>query len=256
MAPARTELLGDVKIAIFGGQNREMPGVADPGAGIRSPAFRKSRASAQVSRTSIVTVSITESKWGLEPVGVYKTSDFRKGLKVQIDGEPYLMIEMNFVKPGKGNAMYKCRMRNLIRGTVLDRTYKGGDSLESADVEEIEVQFLYRQADKFVFMDNKSYEQYELTADQVDDSWKYLKENMACAMVLYNGNPITMSPPNHVTLKVEYCEPGVKGDTATNVTKPVKVETGAEIICPSFINIGNVIKVDTRTGEYVERVST
>jgi len=189
-------------------------------------------------------------------VGVYKTSDFRKGLKVQIDGEPYLMIEMNFVKPGKGNAMYKCRLRNLIRGSVLDRTYKGGDSLESADVEEIEVQYLYRQADKFVFMDNKSYEQYELTAEQVDDNWKYLKEGMACAMVLYNGNPITMSPPNHVMLKVEYCEPGVKGDTATNVTKPVKVETGAEIICPSFINIGNVIKVDTRTGEYVERVST
>lgn len=189
-------------------------------------------------------------------MGTYKTSDFRKGLKVQIDGEPYLMIEMNFVKPGKGNAMYKCRLRNLIRGTVFDRTYKGGDTLESADVEEIDVQFLYRQADTFVFMDNKSYEQYELSAEQVDDAWKYLKEGMSCSMVLYNGNPITMAPPNHVTLKVEYCEPGVKGDTATNVTKPVKVETGAEIICPSFINIGNVIKIDTRTGDYVERVST
>jgi len=189
-------------------------------------------------------------------VGTYKTSDFRKGLKVQIDGEPYLMIEMNFVKPGKGNALYKCKLRNLLRGTVLDRTYKGGDSLESADVEEIAVQYLYRQLDTFVFMDNKTYEQYELTAEQVDDNWKYLKEGMACSMLLFNGNPITMSPPNHVELKVEYCEPGAKGDTATNVTKPVKVETGAEIICPSFINMGNVIKVDTRTGEYVERVST
>jgi len=189
-------------------------------------------------------------------VGTYKTSDFRKGLKVQIDGEPYLMIEMNFVKPGKGNALYKCKLRNLLRGTVLDRTYKGGDSLESADVEEIAVQYLYRQLDTFVFMDNKTYEQYELNAEQVDDNWKYLKEGMACSMLLFNGNPITMSPPNHVELKVEYCEPGAKGDTATNVTKPVKVETGAEIICPSFINMGNVIKVDTRTGEYVERVST
>ncbi len=189
-------------------------------------------------------------------MGTYKTSDFRKGLKVQIDGEPYLMIEMNFVKPGKGNALYKCKLRNLLRGTVLDRTYKGGDSLESADVEEIAVQYLYRQLDTFVFMDNKTYEQYELTAEQVDDNWKYLKEGMACSMLLFNGNPITMSPPNHVELKVEYCEPGAKGDTATNVTKPVKVETGAEIICPSFINMGNVIKVDTRTGEYVERVST
>jgi len=131
-------------------------------------------------------------------VGVYKTSDFRKGLKVQIDGEPYLMIEMNFVKPGKGNAMYKCRLRNLIRGTVLDRTYKGGDSLESADVEEIEVQYLYRQMDTFVFMDNKTYEQYELSAEQVDDAWKYLKEGMACAMTLYN----VTAEPCHVEGRV------------------------------------------------------
>jgi elongation factor P len=189
-------------------------------------------------------------------VGTYKTSDFRKGLKVQIDGEPYLMTEMNFVKPGKGNALYKCKLKNLVRGNVLDRTYKGGDSLESADVEEIDVQFLYRQGDTFVFMDNKTYEQYELTADQVDDNWKYLKEAMICSMLLFNNLPISLSPPNHVELKVEYCEPGVKGDTATNVTKPVKVETGAEFLCPSFINIGNVIKVDTRTGSYVERVST
>jgi elongation factor P len=189
-------------------------------------------------------------------VGTYKTSDFRKGLRVQIDGEPYQMIEMNFVKPGKGNALYKCKLRNLVRGTVLDRTYKGGDSLESADVEEIEVQYLYRQADTFVFMDNQSYEQYELSSEQVDDAWKYLKEGMACSMVLYNGNPITLTPPNHVELKVEYCEPGVKGDTATNVTKPVKVETGAEFLCPAFINMGNIVKIDTRTGDYVERVST
>ncbi|MEQ8788344.1 MAG: elongation factor P [Pirellulaceae bacterium] len=184
----------------------------------------------------------------------YKTSDFRKGLKVQIDGEPYLMIEMNFVKPGKGNAMYKCKLRNLIRGTVLDRTYKGGDSLEAADVEEVAVQFLYRQVDMFMFMNSSTYDQYELTADQVDDAWKYLKEGMECSMVLFNDVPITLTPPNHVELKVEYCEPGAKGDTATNVTKPAKVETGAEFICPSFINIGDVIKIDTRTGDYVERV--
>ena len=189
-------------------------------------------------------------------MGTYKTSDFRKGLKVQIDGEPYLMIEMNFVKPGKGNAMYKCRLRNLLRGSTLDRTYKGGDSLESADIEEIDVQYLYRQLETYVFMDNKTFEQYELTAAQVDDNWKYLKEGMGCSMMLFNGNPIIMSPPNHVELKVEYCEPGAKGDTATNVTKPVKVETGAEFLCPTFINMGNVIKIDTRTGQYVERVST
>lgn len=188
-------------------------------------------------------------------MGTYKTSDFRKGLKVQIDGEPYLMVEMNFVKPGKGNALYKCKLRSLTRGTVLDRTYKGGDELEAADVEEIDTQFLYRQVDMFCFMDNASYEQYELSAEQVDDAWKYLKEGMICTMMLFNGVPITMSPPNHVELLVTECEPGAKGDTATNVTKPAKVETGAEFIVPGFIKEGNVIKVDTRTGEYIERVS-
>lgn len=184
----------------------------------------------------------------------YKTSDFRKGLKVQIDGEPYLMIEMNFVKPGKGNALYKCKLRNLIRSTVLDRTYKGGDTLEAADVEEIAVQFLYRQLDTFVFMDNKTFEQYELSAENVGDDWRYLKENLVCSMMLFNGMPISMSPPNHVEMKVEFCDPGAKGDTATNVSKPVKVQTGAEFLAPIFINIGDVIKIDTRTGDYVERV--
>jgi elongation factor P len=198
----------------------------------------------------------SREKQGLIAVAVYKTSDFRKGLKVQIDGEPYLMIEMNFVKPGKGNALYKCKLRNLIRNTVLDRTYKGGDTLEAADVHEIQTQFLYRQLDTFVFMDNSSYEQYELSAEQVDDNWMYLKEGMVVSMLLYNNNPIGITPPNHVELKVEYCEPGVRGDTATNVTKPVKVETGAEFLCPAFIDIGNVVKIDTRTGAYVERVST
>ena len=186
----------------------------------------------------------------------YSTSDFRKGLKVQIDGEPYVMVEMNFVKPGKGNAFYKCKLKNLIRGNVLDRTYKGGDSLDVADVEEITTQYLYRQGDTFVFMDNNTYEQYELTADQVDDAWKYLKEDMVCQMMLFNGTPVTMTPPNQVVLTVEYCEPAVKGNTATNVTKPVKVETGAEFQCPAFIEIGNIVKIDTRTGEYVERVKS
>lgn len=187
-------------------------------------------------------------------MAVYNTSEFRKGLKVQIDGDPYLMIECNFVKPGKGNALYKCKLRHLIRNTVLDRTYKGGDSLESADVTEIAAQFLYRQGDTFVFMDNETYEQYELSAEQVDDGWKYLKEGMVCSMILFNNNPITMTPPNHVVLKVEYCEPAVKGNTATNVTKTVKLETGAEIQAPAFINQGELLKVDTRTSQYVERV--
>ena len=187
-------------------------------------------------------------------MATYNTSEFRKGLKVQIDGDPYLMLECNFVKPGKGNAFYKCRLRNLIRNTVLDRTYKGGDTLESADVEEIQVQYLYRQGDTYVFMNNDTFEQYELSAEQIDDAWKYLKESMTCSMVLYNGSPLSMTPPNHVELRVEYCEPGAKGNTATNVTKPVKVETGAEFQAPAFIQEGDILKIDTRTGEYIERV--
>lgn len=184
----------------------------------------------------------------------YNTSDLRKGLKVQLDGDPYLILECNFVKPGKGQAMYKLRLKNLLKNTVIDRTYKSGDSLDAADVEEIDTQFLYRQGDTFVFMDNSSYEQYELTADQVDDAWKYLKDGMNCSMMLYNRNPISLTPPNHVVLRVEYCEPGVRGNTATNVTKPAKVETGAEFQCPAFVEMGDLIRIDTRTGEYLERV--
>ena len=183
----------------------------------------------------------------------YNTSEFRKGLKVQIDGDPYLMLECNFVKPGKGQALYKCRLRNLVRNTVLDRTWKSGDSLEAADVEEVEAQYLYRQADTFVFMDTNTYEQYEIDKDLVDDAWKYLKEGMVCSIMLFNNQPIGITPPNHVVLKVEYCEPGAKGNTATNVTKPSEVETGATIECPSFVDIGDMIRVDTRTGAYIER---
>jgi elongation factor P len=164
------------------------------------------------------------------------------------------MIQCDFVKPGKGQALYKCKLKNLIRDTVLDRTYKSGDSLDAADIEEIEAQFLYRQQDHFVFMDNESYEQYELTSEQVDDAWKFLKEGAICSILLFNNGPIAITPPNHVVLRVEYCEPGARGNTATNVQKPAKVETGAEFGCPVFVEIGDLIRIDTRTGEYIERV--
>jgi elongation factor P len=187
-------------------------------------------------------------------VPAYNTSEFKKGLKVQIDGDPYIMIECNFVKPGKGQALYRCKLRNLLRNTVLDRTYKSGDSLDAADISTIDAQFLYKQGEQFVFMDNANYEQYELSKEQVDDSWKWIKEGTVCSMLLYNGNPISMEPPNHMVLKVEYAEPAVRGNTATNLTKPVKLETGAEVVVPAFIEQGDTIKIDTRTGEYLERV--
>jgi elongation factor P len=186
-------------------------------------------------------------------VTTFNTSDFKKGLKVQIDGVPFLMVEMNFRKPGKGTALYECKLKNLLRGTVVDRTYRAGQTLEGADVVEFTAQFLYRQLDTFVFMNSTSYEQYELTAEQVGDAWKFLKDGLECTVMAFNNNPIAVTPPNHVVLRVEYAEPTAKGNTATNVQKPVKVETGAEIGAPAFVNTGDYLRIDTRTGEYIER---
>ena len=184
----------------------------------------------------------------------YNTSEFRKGLKVQIDGNPFIMVECQFVKPGKGQALYKCKLRDLNRGTILERTYKNGDSLEGADIHEADVTFLYEMGGVYFFMEQETFEQYELQKSAIDDAWKYLLPEMPCKMLLYNNNQIGITPPNHVVLKVEYTEPAVRGNTATNVTKPAKLETGAEIIVPNFVETGEVIKVDTRTNEYVERV--
>ena len=184
----------------------------------------------------------------------YNTSDFRKGLKVQIEGEPYEFLECNFVKPGKGQGLYKSKLRNLIKGTVLDRTYRSGESLEAADVQDTEMQFLYRDGENFVFMHPETFEQPNLTADQVGDDAQWLSDGLMCRVTFWNGQAIAFAPPNHLVLRVEYTEPGFKGNTATNVTKPAKLETGAEVQVPSFIESGELIKVDTRTCSYIERV--
>ena len=186
-------------------------------------------------------------------MATYNTSEFKKGLKVQIDGVPYLMVEMNFRKPGKGNALYEYKLKNLLRGTVVDRTYRAGQMLEAADVVEFTAQYLYKQQDTFVFMNSTTYEQYELSAEQVGDAWKFLKDGLECTLMAFNNNPIAVTPPNHVVLKVDYAEPTAKGNTATNVQKPVKLETGAEIGAPAFVNTGDYLRIDTRTGEYIER---
>jgi elongation factor P len=183
----------------------------------------------------------------------YNTSDFKKGIKVQIDGDPYLMIECNFVKPGKGQALYRTKLKNLIRNTVLERTYKSGDSLEAADVRDESLQFLYRDGDNYVFMDPDTFDQPALTAEQVGDEAKWLKDGLVCSITFWNDKPIAFSPPNQLVLKVEYAEPGARGNTATNVTKTAKLETGAEVQVPIFIETGEYIKVDTRTCEYIER---
>ena len=186
-------------------------------------------------------------------MATYKTSDFRKGLKVTINNEPWLMVEMNFRKPGKGNALYECKLKNLLRGTVVDRTYRAGQVLEEADVVEFAAQFLYRQQDMFVFMNNESYEQYELTKEQLGDAWKFLKDGTECSLLCYNNVPLTVTPPNHVVLKVEYAEPAARGNTATNVNKPATLENGVTIQVPPFVNEGDRLRVDPTEGRYIER---
>lgn len=187
-------------------------------------------------------------------MGTYNTSEFKKGLKVLLDGEPYLMVDTEFRKPGKGQAVYTVKLKNLLRGNVLERNYRSGDKIESADVSEAKLQYLYNDSRNWVFMDPNSYEQYEVNKDNLGGDERWLKENESVDVVFWNGRPISVTPPNHVVLEVTYCEPGAKGNTATNVQKPAQLETGAEIGVPIFINIGDFVKVDTRTGAYVERV--
>ncbi len=182
------------------------------------------------------------------------TGDFRKGVKVEIAGEPYEMLDCNFVKPGKGQALYKTRLKNLLKGTILDRTYKSGDSLEGADVHKTDGQYLYKDNNGYVFMDNETFDQYTLSKEGCGDAVKFLLENAKCVLLFWNGQLIEITPPQHVILEVTYTEPAAKGNTATNVTKPATVETGATVNVPAFISNGEKIKVDASTGEYLERV--
>lgn len=180
--------------------------------------------------------------------------DFRKGVKVIVEGEPYDMLECNFVKPGKGQALYKTRLRHLMKGTILDRTYKSGDSLEAADVHKSEGQYLYKDANGYVFMDNESFEQYTLNEKAVGDNAKFLMDGAVCQLLYWNNQLIGMTPPQQVIMKVTYTEPAARGNTASALTKPATVETGAVVNVPAFIDLGEMIKIDTASGEYIERV--
>ncbi|QDU39741.1 Elongation factor P [Maioricimonas rarisocia] len=179
--------------------------------------------------------------------------DFRKGIKVTVDGQPFEMIECNFVKPGKGQALYKTRLRNLLTGTLLDNTYRSGDSLESADVRNADGLYSYFDGTNYIFMDNESFEQMELSADVCADQMKFIKEGAECGLLYWNDQLIGVTPPKHVELEVTYTEPAARGNTATNVTKPATVETGGEVQVPAFIEIGETIKIAAETGEYLGR---
>ncbi|UJR80870.1 elongation factor P [Sandaracinus amylolyticus] len=184
---------------------------------------------------------------------MYDTSDIRKNLKVILDGAPCVVIDFQFVKPGKGQAFTRTKLRNMLTGNVLERTFKSGEKLAKADLEVRQMTFLYPEGDRYVFMDIESYEQSFLTAEQLGDSRFYLVDNMQVEILLWNEKPIGVTPPTHVDLKVVETEPGFKGDTSTNTLKAAKMHTGVTVMVPLFINEGDLLKIDTRTGEYVER---
>ena len=190
------------------------------------------------------------------PMANIPTGDFKKGIKVLIDNEPYEMLECNFVKPGKGQALYKTKLRNLLKGTLLDRTYKSGDGLEGADIHRSDGVYSYRDGDGYVFMDNHSFEQHTLSAEICGDCMKFLQEGAEVALLYWNGNLISMTPPQAVVLQVTYTEPAARGDTATNVTKGATVESGVEVQVPAFIKEGDKIKIEIETGKYMERVAS
>ncbi len=187
-------------------------------------------------------------------MATYNTNEFRAGLKILIDGDPCQIVENQFVKPGKGQAFNRVKIRNLKTGRVVDRTYKSGESVEAADVVEVELQYLYSDGELWHFMDQQSFEQHAAGPSAVEDARQWLKEEDRCAVTLFNGEPLLVAAPNFVELKIVQTDPGVRGDTAQGGVKPAELETGAVVRVPLFIEEGELIKVDTRSGEYVSRV--
>ncbi len=183
----------------------------------------------------------------------YTTNEFKSGLKIMIDSDPCSIVDNEFVKPGKGQAFNRVKFRNLKTGRVIERTFKSGDSVEAADVMERELQYLYNDGEQWHFMDIGSYEQHAADAAAVGDARNWLKEQDMCMVTLWNGAPISVTPPNFVALEITETDPGVRGDTASGATKPATVETGAVVKVPLFVDQGELIKIDTRTGEYVSR---
>ena len=179
--------------------------------------------------------------------------DFRNGVTFEMDGNVYSIIEFQHVKPGKGAAFVRTKIRNVISGAVTEKTFNPNDKYPTAFIERKDMEYLYNDGDLYYFMDSETYEQLPISPNVLGDNFRFVKENMVCKVLSYKGNVFGMEPPTCVVLQVTETEPGVKGDTATNVTKPATLETGAEIKVPIFINEGEMIRVDTRTGEYMER---
>ena len=184
----------------------------------------------------------------------YSTSEFKSGLKVMLDGDPCAIIENEFVKPGKGQAFNRVKLRNLKSGKVWERTFKSGDSLEGADVMDVSMQYLYADGEFWHFMDQTTFEQKAADEAAVGDAKLWLKEEDVCEITLYNGEPLSVTPPNFVELEIVETDPGLKGDTAGTGGKPATLSTGAVVRVPLFVQTGEIVKVDTRTGDYVGRI--
>jgi elongation factor P len=185
---------------------------------------------------------------------MYSTPDFRKGLKIELNGEPFNIVDFLHVKPGKGGAFVRTTLKSLITGNVIDRTFRSGEKVGKPNLEEKQMQYLYESEGEFHFMDNETYEQSFLTRDQLGDARNYLQENVTVGVLFYNGRPIGVEVPIFVELKVASTEPGIKGDTAAGATKPATLETGMTVQVPLFVNEGDALRIDTRTGKYIERV--
>ena len=184
---------------------------------------------------------------------MYSTTDFRKGLKIEIDGTPFEIIEFQHFKPGKGGAMVRTKLRNILNGRVLDNTFRSGEKVERPNLESRDMQFLYHEGEQLVFMDMTTYDQMHMDAEATDGKANYLKDGQECRVLLYNEKPLDIEIPASLILEVTETEPGAKGDTVSNVTKPATLETGVVIQVPIFVNIGDRVKVDTRTNGYLGR---
>ena len=184
----------------------------------------------------------------------FSTNEFKSGLKIMLDGDPYTIVENEFVKPGKGQAFSRVRVRNPKTGRTVEKTFKSGESVEAADVVDTELQYLYADGEFWYFMDPVSYDQIGAGESAVGDAKNWLKEQDMCEITLWNGEPLIVTPPNFVELKIEQTDPGVRGDTAQGGTKPATLETGAVVKVPLFVEEAETIKIDTRSGEYVSRV--
>ena len=186
---------------------------------------------------------------------MYEASDLRKGLKIELDGEPYIVTEFDFCKPGKGQALYRCKLKSMTSGGTLERTFRSADKIEKPDLEEKELIYSYDEGETYIFLDPETNDEVRISAAILGNQTYFLDDNMECSVLFFRERPIEITLPFFVEKKIADTEPGARGDTATNVTKPAKIENGYEIQVPLFVNLGDIVRIDTRTGQYADRVS-